>query len=746
MRVDSSVVRSGQWWDHKIPPLIAAAALASLPALNPNGLELLVDLILFLVAAVGVAAFGHVVNDLADIATDELAGAPNQMAALSTQARLGVLATTALCGLLPWIWLPHTTAVLVLLATEVALLLVYSLKPIRLKDRSAAGVLADALYAYVIPILLSIEVFTQVAGISAPGLAITLSVSLWALLMGLRGILWHQIGDIAHDQRAGVATLATKIGVTHSRRILGVMVIFEFVAAAAALVIVAQGTGQTWLPFFGLAYVVYRMFQMSVLWSEPVHLRSLRHSGGRIRFLGFVVLNEFVEKWLPLAALIALALKLPLLWLVVLVYLVVFDNAAVEFLRRDLPALPDAMNRLAHERKSRRNIRKVAANRKALLAAGPAEVSSETKNQCRWVFVVCGPEMHTETLRTAVRNLAPLTSLEIWVVTDSTRNVRQIDLDGIHTVVDVATPEHFDDHQASIWLKTGIHNHLPVGEWCYLDSDIIAVRPGVEEIFEHRHGPVAFASDLTISVNQVDRFSPWAMNCECTGFGETHSCSHLREQISERFGAQVPGDWVHWNGGVFLFGPDSAEFLDMWNERAIASFEWPQWRTRDQGALIATAWTLAQQDCPRLPAEFNFIADLGNGDLCLDPERGWALHPAGPWHQARLMHLYTSRLEDPEWELGRDVEAPVIRQTLVRANRWRRFELRQKAKSEYEDARQGAAQGKQRFGLALRDAFWSLEGHLGLLWLRIRRQPQRLKLSRLRASLGRRIGAKERSA
>jgi hypothetical protein len=354
--------------------------------------------------------------------------------------------------------------------------------------------------------------------------------------------------------------------------------------------------------------------------------------------------------------------------------------------------------------------------------------------------------MHTETLRTAVRNLAPLTSLEIWVVTDSTRNVRQIDLDGIHTVVDVATPEHFDDHQASIWLKTGIHNHLPVGEWCYLDSDIIAVRPGVEEIFEHRHGPVAFASDLTISVNQVDRFSPWAMNCECTGFGETHSCSHLREQISERFGAQVPGDWVHWNGGVFLFGPDSAEFLDMWNERAIASFEWPQWRTRDQGALIATAWTLAQQDCPRLPAEFNFIADLGNGDLCLDPERGWALHPAGPWHQARLMHLYTSRLEDPEWELGRDVEAPVIRQTLVRANRWRRFELRQKAKSEYEDARQGAAQGKQRFGLALRDAFWSLEGHLGLLWLRIRRQPQRLKLSRLRASLGRRIGAKERSA
>ena len=746
MRKDRSLVRSGQWWDHKIPPLIAAAVLAVLPATDPNGLQLFADLILFLITAVGVAAFGHVVNDLADIKTDELAGAPNQMAAVSNQTRAAVLAGTVACGLLPWIWLPHTAAALSLLGIEILLLLVYSLKPIRLKDRAAAGVLADALYAYVVPLLLSIAVFTQVAGISGPGWAITLTVGFWALLMGLRGILWHQVGDIAHDQRAGLSTLATKIGVTHSRRILGVMVIIEFAAAALALIVVSQGTGESWLPVFGLGYVLYRIFQMSVLWSEPVHLRSLRHSGGRIRFLGFVLLNEFVEKWLPLAALIAIALRLPLMWFAVLLYVVLFENAAVEFLRRDLAALPDALNRIAHEGKSRANIRRVAAARKALVAAGPALVTAEIRNRCRWVFVVCGPEMHTETLRTAVRHLGPLTSLEIWVVTDSTRNVRPIDPEGIDQVVDVATPEHFDDHQASIWLKTGIHRHLPVGEWCYLDTDIIAVRPGVEEIFEHRHGPVAFASDLTISVNQVDRFSPWAMNCDCTGHGDTHSCSHLREQISERFDIEVPGDWVHWNGGVFLFGPDSAEFLDMWNARAIASFEWPEWRTRDQGALIATAWTQSQQDCPRLPAEFNFIADLGNGDLCLDPQLGWALHPAGPWHHARLMHLYTSRLEDPEWELGRDVEAPVIRQTLVRANRWRRFELRQKAKSEYEDALQGAAQGRQRFGLALRNAFWSIEGNLGLLWLRIRRQPNRLRVSRLKAGLGRRMGAKGRSA
>jgi 4-hydroxybenzoate polyprenyltransferase len=742
MRVDPTLVRSGQWWDHKVPPIIAAAALTLSSAPSLDGVDVLVDLALFLLATVGIAAFGHVLNDLADIRTDALAGAPNQMGPLPVRTRIGVLSATLVAGLAPWIWLPRSTTTLALLATEVALLTIYSLPPIRLKDRGAAGVLADALYAYVVPILLTISVFVQVAGIDGPGWSILVPVTTWSLLMGLRGILWHQIGDLAHDRRAGVRTLATRLGAERGGRFIGRMVVIELVAAAVSLAAIAQGTGQAWIAAFGGAYVVYRIFQMTVLWSEPFHPVALKHHSGRVRFLGYVLLNEFVERWLPLAALVALALDDPVFWPLLVVYLPLFDNAVVEFLRKDLRALPDAVNRVAHEGKSRRNIRRAAERRRALCAQGPAPLTPAIRNGCRWVFVVCGPQMHIDTLRTAVQHLRPLTELEIWVVTDSSRNVLPIEIEGVDTVVDVATPKHFDDHQASIWLKTGVHRHVPEGEWCYLDSDIIAVRPGAEEIFQHRRGPVAFASDLTISVNQVDRFSPWAMNCECSGHGDTHSCSHLREQIQERFGIEVPGDWVHWNGGVFLFGPDSHEFLEMWNERAVASFGWPEWRTRDQGALIATAWTLGQQDCDRLPAEFNFIADLGNGDLCFDPELGWALHPAGPWHHARLMHLYTSRLEDPEWDLGRDVEAPVIRQTLVRTHRWRRFEVRQKAKNEYEAARQDLTQRRYRYAQVGRDAYWAVRYRMELYWMRARRQPQRLHPARLRAGLARRIGAK----
>jgi hypothetical protein len=222
---------------------------------------------------------------------------------------------------------------------------------------------------------------------------------------------------------------------------------------------------------------------------------------------------------------------------------------------------------------------------------------------------------------------------------------------------------------------------------------------------------VAFASDLTIAANQVDRFSPWAMTCDCSGQGEDHSCEHLREELRRRLGVEVPGDWVHWNGGVFVFGPDSTEVMDTWNRIAVESFDWPEWRTRDQGALIATVWLHGLQDSPRLPSEFNFIADLGNSDLCLDPERGWALHPAGPWLRPRFMHLYTSRLEDPDWDISRDVEVPVIRQSTQRRVHFRYETWREKVKV-----------------------------RLQILGIRARRLPSRLTPARVSASVRRRLG------
>jgi hypothetical protein len=103
-----------------------------------------------------------------------------------------------------------------------------------------------------------------------------------------------------------------------------------------------------------------------------------------------------------------------------------------------------------------------------------------------------------------------------------------------------------------------------------------------------------------------------------------------------------------------------------------------------------------------------------------------------------MLHLYTSRLEDPSWDLGRDVEAPVVRQTLVRTVRWKRYEVKQRAVDEYWSAKEGWARRRAIWAQSSRDAYWAVRSRVELLWLRIRRQPQRLRPTRIAASVARR--------
>jgi 4-hydroxybenzoate polyprenyltransferase len=709
-----ALVRSGQWWDHKVPPVVGVAALA-MGAGGATGAADLVDLLLLLASVCGIAAFGHVVNDWADIEADARGGKPNVLAARSVGQRAALVAASLGLGLVPWAALPDVAAARVALVAELVLLLAYSLPPVRLKARGWAGAVADAGYAYAIPFVLVVALFTGGGG------AIPLLAGAWGLLVGLRGILWHQVGDVEADRAAGVETVAGRMGPTRTEAVVA-SVLLPIELVAAVVLIVASGVG--WLAWTVGAFVVWRLFQVLLLWEPPLDLRAARSARGRVEVVGFEFVNEFVERWLPVAALLALTPGSWWWWVALLVYLVAFGNAVRSFFGTDLWLVPDAIERVLFSRGVRASVREQAERRAERVAGGPAPIDDPAAQ--RFVFVVCGPISHLLTLRTAVHHLRPITRAEIWVLTDPARNEQVIDIEGVDHVVDVATPEHLDHHQASIWLKTSVHRHLPPGEWCYLDSDIIATVPGVEGVFAERRGPVAFASDVTIRENSVDRFSPWAMTCECLGVGDQHSCEHLREQLRARFDLEVPGDWLHWNGGVFVFGTDSAEVLDLWHERAVASFEWPEWKTRDQGALISTAWSLGLHDLPRISPEFNFIADLGNHDLCLDVERGWAHHPSGPWYDAKLLHLYTSPLEDPAWDLGADVEAVVIRRSGVRLYRYERSVL--------------ASEAKRRAHGAASDLQWGLRFRVQQVAAKARHLRRRLTPARISRAVRARLG------
>jgi len=140
--------------------------------------------------------------------------------------------------------------------------------------------------------------------------------------------------------------------------------------------------------------------------------------------------------------------------------------------------------------------------------SGPAVTALQCGQRC-FVFVVCGSAEHIDALHYSLVAMERHSRAAILVVTDSRRNERSIRWPH---VVDVATPTHLDNHQASIYLKTAVHRFVPPGpRYCYVDTDVVAVAPNVDDVFRIAPAPIRFAADHI----GLREFSPHAVRCDC---------------------------------------------------------------------------------------------------------------------------------------------------------------------------------------------------------------------------------------
>ena len=370
----------------------------------------------------------------------------------------------------------------------------------------------------------------------------------------------------------------------------------------------------------------------------------------------------------------------------------------------------------------------------------------------KFVFVVCGAKEHLDTLHFSLRYLKHFSKNEIIVVTDALRNAIPVEHEN---VVDVKTPEHYTNHQASIYLKTGLNKFLPKGfTYCYLDTDVVALSDDCDNIFKQKQGPVTFAADhcrmpqFSLSavncdcaehnneriaeiealkkkydprskwrdpiiqekrekllerfeimrrnkigylytslrfnlarkkfkldddtfydrkerawhdkegnvvipydenmITDIERNSGWRWNVETQRWIDADgkdvynlACPHLAEYILKRFAIEVRDkNFQHWNGGVFLFDDASEDFMSAWFDKTMQIFEWPEWKTRDQGTLIATVWQFGLQSNPLLPKKFNFISDWNNIDIMVDEDGKFTDDAFATSLRPALIHIY----------------------------------------------------------------------------------------------------------
>jgi hypothetical protein len=383
-----------------------------------------------------------------------------------------------------------------------------------------------------------------------------------------------------------------------------------------------------------------------------------------------------------------------------------------------------------------------------------------------FVFVVCGAKEHITTLHFSLEYLKKYSNCPIYVITDAARN--EIDIEH-NSIINIATPKDYNHHQASIYLKTGLHKFLPKGNnYCYLDTDVVALSDKCDAIFNEFIAPITFAPDHC----KIKKFSAYAVHCGCskdwqidretfasaqkkfdknslisdvklveqsrkldyvfnelqhsylkkittgiryflsyhifklnseffynrktktwfnqnkeiikydfpikaiekeTGFKYKwwnhkwintnginlweDECEHLIDEIKNTFDINVKNkNWQHWNGGVFLFNDTSTDFMETWHSKTNHIFTLPNWKTRDQGTLIATVWEMGLQNQGVLSKNWNFIADCYNKGLALKAAENQISDDGFKnSYSPNFIHVYHN-WENKEWDVWQWIE------------------------------------------------------------------------------------------
>lgn len=313
-------IRAVEWWEYKLSPIFATI-YATAFLLNVSVVSLWPILVLAFGALVPGAAYVSVINDLTDLKDDLASGKNNR---LIGRSRLFIGLTLACCvlpGVLVAIYLRHDILLLTLYLTNWAAFSLYSLPPVRLKNRGFPGVLADAAGAHVLPTLFVVGLVYRRTAIPIDYLWFA-SVAVWSICYGLRGILWHQFSDLENDEKARLRTFVLRHKLSTLHR-LGTFVIFPAELTAFAMMLCLAGSRIS----VGLLFL-YVLLQ----WTRKRRWHTnLVIVAPKTRYL--IVMQEYYEVCYPIAFLLSSSLRHPRDAFVLILHLIIFPRRAAQTLK-----------------------------------------------------------------------------------------------------------------------------------------------------------------------------------------------------------------------------------------------------------------------------------------------------------------------------------------------------------------------------------------------------------------------------
>jgi 4-hydroxybenzoate polyprenyltransferase len=321
-----------RWWDYQLTIMLAVAyQITAGASAVPRLARWLTAFVLFVLACVGIAGFGHLVNDYFDRAADRLSGARNLVGDRATGSVVAKVIAVVALAWIPWLWLPTDATILSLLVLEFVLFVMYSMPVVRLKERGVLGPVTDSLYSYTVSTSVATLVFAKLAQFHIP-VWFCLLIAAWSFLLGLRRILGHQILDASRDARAGLRTFVTIHGWQQTLFLLDWFIfpveLGLFLVVLCYLSPDSASTGFGFMLYVSTVLLVNRTRDLRFV-VNPWRLPRVE----RLIFLNNILLFPFYTEWFPLLGLIPLVRRVPSYLTVAVLHLVLFNNGLKSVIR-----------------------------------------------------------------------------------------------------------------------------------------------------------------------------------------------------------------------------------------------------------------------------------------------------------------------------------------------------------------------------------------------------------------------------
>jgi 4-hydroxybenzoate polyprenyltransferase len=272
--------RIQEWLKHKTPFLLGMAFMF-LYLGEVSFWQSIFLLFPWFLSYLGMASFGYWINDCFDIEQDRKANKPNMTAQYSVVERFKVSIYLLALALLPWLfsYTNYNYFLWVLLFLQIGILLVYSIPPIRFKEKAYFNLVIDAAYAYLFPVAI-----TWIA-CGSPSLLLWQKISLFAFLLtlGSRNYLLHLFLDKRNDLKAGINNLVNKLDNEQFKGLIWRIFYVELLCLGCFLILYG---------FIFLAICLWYLFFFKISY------RHWRHENHLIKKQQ--ILNDFYEFWFPL--------------------------------------------------------------------------------------------------------------------------------------------------------------------------------------------------------------------------------------------------------------------------------------------------------------------------------------------------------------------------------------------------------------------------------------------------------------